>query len=85
MRQDDDEKPEGAVGAIIAFDTVRTKLVFNDGVGEVHARLCAFGGGGEDWWFTDTNMECLQVSAAFPKAPLWLTPWLLFSSTVAPL
>ena len=71
MRQDDDEKPEGAVGAIIAFDTVRTKLVFNDGVGEVHARLCAFGGGGEDWWFTDTNMECLQVSAAFPKAALF--------------
>ena len=45
--QDDDERPEGGVGAIVAFDTVRAKIIFNDGVGEIDARLCAFGGGGE--------------------------------------
>jgi hypothetical protein len=44
---DDDERPEGAVGAIIAFETAHTKIVFNDGVGEILASLCAFGGGGE--------------------------------------
>jgi hypothetical protein len=67
---DDDERPEGDVGAIIAFDAARAKLIFNDGVGEVHARLCAFGGGGEVRFCYLFGSQ-LQTRASADDAPAW--------------
>ena len=68
---DDDERPEGAVGAIIVFETACTKLIFNDGVGEILARLCAFGGGAR------TGGSPTRTWSAFRslQRPLLLTLW----------